>query len=549
MTSFLILLLSINASAAETCKATRETVDVPHSGQYHRMHPSGNYFLYTSGRGVTLVDITDRKKPKEIKTPMQNETYPVEGANGGWELMASPTAGGGGGPKGGMEFYRFSDMTNGAPNSAKPVYQDREFGEWYHSTAELPGSTSDTKKVRMLLFTDRMYKDYEMKTNSEGAVTSSKSIQEGKLCDNIFKRKAPTPEAQKAYDSLIAEIDTLRQQYNRAAIARNNSEARDLSKRIEEKREEAQGALLGPEYVEARKKASELEAKLQALQIQSRNLPELRSSEEKKRNLTNQYNTKISELERDSNIKKLRSDMDELASRYQRSSSQQRPALEMAYRAVGEELERKRSSLRNDSSLEAVRKALADEDKKISEFKRTNSIFQQIATVSREHESANMAVSVMRYGPRINQPILSKDGTYFAGLVGREIHVYKIGEDGNCELAGKTPFQGSKVSFSYPEKGKVPQITFTTEGGASGGYNRRVIVYDLEKNKEVYVSDDKDLNPYYPGFTKDGRVMFQTNKGVTIVDPTQAPGSNVVCNNTSSSKSTEGEGMGMGGRQ
>ena len=441
------------------CVPPKENIEIRHSGQYHRMHPSGNYFIYTSGNSANLVDITDRSKPKDLRTDLKLETYPVESANGGWSLLASPLSAGGQG----MNFFNFNDVLNGQQGQVKPVYKDQQFGEWYHSTAELPGSTVDNKKVRMLLYSNRRFKDYNMKIGSNGAVDSATTLQTGQICDNIFKPFLKTEEQKTKY---LLNRDAI----NRLEIQLRNltgDEAKELSKQISQARLNAEGEYYGPEYVENRKKRLEI---------------------------TNKIDELNSVVVNGTSSKDLEARRSEISQIYQNS--------------------------RNNTEREQLAKEYNEIEVKLRTLRLNNPNVKRINELSSEAQVLDNDLWIIKDGKQFANPVLSKDGTLVAGLVGSKLEVYKIKDDNSCELVGKPEHRASKVSFSYPEKGKLPKIVYTAES-ASSDFNRKVITYDLEKKITTVISSNEDKGAYYPGFTKDGRVMYKIDTGISIVDPEQ----------------------------
>lgn len=166
--------------------------DIPNVGMYHRVHPSGQYIIASGaaeGYGenrVVIIDLTTKNaagKPvaKSVATPMINETYPVEGS---WNLMASPRNFNG--DANGMRYYRMSDVLEKKAD-AKPVMNDPDHDQWYHSAAELPGSTKDKPKFRTMLYSER-YRDYSISFDKNGAVKESTKTETKRACQNLTER-------------------------------------------------------------------------------------------------------------------------------------------------------------------------------------------------------------------------------------------------------------------------------------------------------------------------------------------------------------------------
>jgi len=531
MFAIVSLFIVTNTFAATPCKPARETVEYLHSGQYHRVHPSGNYFLYTNDAGVTLVDITDRQHPKAIKTPMTRETYPVESAAGGWDLLASPRGSGEIGPEGGMDFYLFSDMISGNAQSARPVYTDTKFGEFYHSTAELPGSTSDTKKVRMLLYSSRPYKDYEMKMNQDGKVARVQEIRSGKLCENLFKRRQLSKQEKQAVDKQWREIEALKKEQEQLKKSGKTKEAEKLSAIVEEKNAKADADFFGPEYAAAQKKLPAISAELERATKEYDQLPEVVAARRKSEELMKEYAKKFEALfDSSAAIIKVNAELSAIEAKRKRPGADKR-ALEAQEDEVRTRRHKLEDEIERHPDVVKISKKRAEHAKTRSEFNKTNAVARRVTELTEQQTDLSIQIKIAKEGEQFPQPVLSKDGTYVAGLAMGRLQVFKIEANGDCtRIPNSMAYRGSKVSFSYPEPGKKPQITFTVEAGAFGDFDRKVIVYDLEKDKEVFVSDSlEDTEPYYPGFTKDGRVMFKTKSGMTIVDPAQPRNGNVVC--------------------
>jgi hypothetical protein len=193
------LFLTHPAVLLAKCVAARQVVsypeDLPNVGMYHRVHPSGQYIIASGaaeGVGenrVAIIDLTTKDaegKPvaKAVKTPMINETYPVEGT---WNLLASPRNFNREDSPG-MRYYRLGDVLEKSAD-AKPVMNDPEHDQWYHSAAELPGSTKDKPKFRTMLYGER-YRDYTMSFDKNGVVKESTKSETKRACQNLTDRLA-----------------------------------------------------------------------------------------------------------------------------------------------------------------------------------------------------------------------------------------------------------------------------------------------------------------------------------------------------------------------
>lgn len=113
--------------------------------------------------------------------------------------------------------------------------------------------------------------------------------------------------------------------------------------------------------------------------------------------------------------------------------------------------------------------------------------------------------------PILTQPVLSKDGTLIAGLPTHKTttHVYRIKENGDCDLVKDIGVRTWKVNFSYPEKNKLPMLTYSASGNAANNFLRKAYIYDLESSKSFALTDKDYESDTFPGFTKDGRVIYR----------------------------------------
>ncbi len=192
MKTSLYILLSVVTfeSVYAACVPARRVVDAPDElndiGVYHRVHPSGNYVIASramEGRGenhVAVVDLTNPEQPRVIETPMIDETYPIEGR---WKYLASPRNREETGS--GMRYYPFEGATGvlEAGREANYVMNDADHDQWYHSSAELPGSTDQNFQFRTMLYGNR-YRDYTLTTNSQGVV-STNHTETRNACTNL----------------------------------------------------------------------------------------------------------------------------------------------------------------------------------------------------------------------------------------------------------------------------------------------------------------------------------------------------------------------------
>jgi hypothetical protein len=220
MTNFFSKLIFIGAlmlaikSLGSNCVPLREFIPSNESsnGNYLRVHPSGDYALYSGGRtgGVEIVDFTkigENGKPisKLIKTPMSNEAYPVEGR---WDLIASPY------DKLGMSYYPFNDFADGSiQDKAKisPIFSDKSHDEYYHSSAELPGGKKGNYDFRTTLWKDRWTKDYSVTTDASGKREVKPKGERYQICQNIFA--PPKPKENVDLVKIQAQLTMLENEY------------------------------------------------------------------------------------------------------------------------------------------------------------------------------------------------------------------------------------------------------------------------------------------------------------------------------------------------
>ena len=188
-TIILFLLLSVTAPslfAAEDCSTARTYISlagISEDTYYMRVHPNGNYLLF-SGKSVTLVDLTDKVHPKAIPTQMNREAYPVE-ANNTWKWIASPNHES---PVSYsdhiMKYFDFKDSLSRGRES-KAVYEDPELNQYYHSAAELPGSSASTLHFRTALWYKLQYRDYTVQLDRDGKPTGVEHTKTKSLCSNL----------------------------------------------------------------------------------------------------------------------------------------------------------------------------------------------------------------------------------------------------------------------------------------------------------------------------------------------------------------------------
>lgn len=522
---FLFLTSQLVFSATPQCLPAKEEILIPHEGYYHRIHPSGNYFIYTYTDKSYLVDVTDRKNPKAIQTPMREEAYPVEAPTGGWELIAAPIAGGGHGPRSGTDYFKFENLLD-KKSGTKPSYKDPGHGEYYLSSAELQGSTPTQKKIRTLLYSDREYRDYNLKLNAEGKVISSKKSKVKKLCSNIFKPidfKAP------GYKKFNAEMDAIQKMDEQLSQLVNQGASEDkrakLRSEINARTEAAEIAFYGPEFEKALRKNQELTLIKEKALLELTQTPGYIEIQNEFTELNKEKREIADQVSRDPKVFDYATRLPK-AEALQKNQPSQKHLEKYTQLMVANERAIEEKS--NELGLEKIQNKINALQIKKEKFVANDPIGIKFKELEAEQRDTDMTIWHYRENSNFDNPILSKNGEYVAGLVSGNIHIYKISNNGDCTLEDKTSFRGSKASFSYPEPGKKPKITFTTSGSYAEDYQATGWVYDLETKQTTKLSESYE-NAYYPGFMKDGRVMFKSNNKMVIVDPEQLNGKPATC--------------------
>jgi hypothetical protein len=97
--------------------------------------------------------------------------------------------------------------------------------------------------------------------------------------------------------------------------------------------------------------------------------------------------------------------------------------------------------------------------------------------------------------------------------------IYKILENGDCRLMTEIPFATSKVGFGYKEGPTKDKILLSTG-------DSQALIFDI-KTKESQPISQRGEQTTYPGFTKDGRVIYVSSRlsapdnyevGLVVVD-------------------------------
>ncbi|MBL7555334.1 MAG: hypothetical protein JNM24_05890 [Bdellovibrionaceae bacterium] len=193
-------------------------------GEFLRVNSKGNKVIFgdlaQSGQNRTvLLDIDQQGDEQKhtinrIKTPFNDETYPVDTLSDEWTLIASPNH------DGKMRYYELGEVQKNGGN-AKPVFEDSN-NDYYHSTAELKGSGENRKLVRTLLWKNQKYADYEYTKGDHVKSSSMKPLQSGRVCQNIVMEGLSPSERNeeektrklldKVSDELTLEVSALKAQ-------------------------------------------------------------------------------------------------------------------------------------------------------------------------------------------------------------------------------------------------------------------------------------------------------------------------------------------------
>ncbi len=174
-------------------------------------------------------------------------------------------------------------------------------------------------------------------------------------------------------------------------------------------------------------------------------------------------------------------------------------------------------ALRNQYTLRALGGQDPNVDREVSPFSRASSrqaeqIREQIMAQYRDLSELNEDYFGNSQG-FMEQPILSKNGQEVAGSRdGETISIYRIQNDGNCQLVENLNTGGSKVNFSYPRSGRRGALTFSRTGPSPNppyNHENAVFVYDRDRRQLIRISQSDELEGRYPGFTRDGRVIYR----------------------------------------
>lgn len=494
------------------CVPPRQDFYVPFQGQYHRMHPSGTYFIYTKNKSSFVVDLSNPTAPLYLKSAMREEAYPVEAASGGWDLVAAPVDGGWNGPKGGTEYYRFDDVASSLSDKAKPTYVDSEHGEFYLSSAELPGSSDETKEVRTLLLSDQSFRDYKFEMSSDGSIKKATPGPIKRLCEGAgSESEKPAIWPNRRLQELETKLENI---ISSAQV--NVAEAKAVIEEIflEEKK---QTSHLGESFADKRRARNLILIPLSEATVAVRNFKPYLEALRRNEIATENYSRKTREIE-ESIWQASRDELKSLSKAFQNEKDPrkreelQRKSTEQQARILAE-IDKK---LAASSKLQNLKREMVDASTHLHQLVSSDGPIKVLRDLKQQLASIDTELSWMQ-DRKLRNPILSKDGTHVAGLVNERLHVFKISENGTCEKLLATEFRSSKVSFSYPKRGENLKVTFTAIDGAP---NFRASAYVMDtKTGQAEVISESGEKPYYPGFLLDGRVMYRSGDKMLIVDP------------------------------
>src|SRR5688572_2902186 len=135
----LVSFLCVGQNSIANCIPAKEIVPYTEeygAGAYQRVHPDGDFVMYSAGQ-IKLVDIRTRGEdgkiqPKYTSTPMNDEAYPVEGS---WTLIDYPNHMTADRSSYQMNYYRLDEVVKGESASSLPVFSGPEHNQYYHSSA------------------------------------------------------------------------------------------------------------------------------------------------------------------------------------------------------------------------------------------------------------------------------------------------------------------------------------------------------------------------------------------------------------------------------
>ncbi len=123
----------------------------------------------------------------------------------------------------------------------------------------------------------------------------------------------------------------------------------------------------------------------------------------------------------------------------------------------------------------------------------------------------------------LTKPILSKDAKYVSGMLDGSTRVYKINENKTCTEISNLGADVSKAGFAYPETFKNPVISFYVEDEED--YDKlELYVHDVGSKTTILVDTVRaNTQMGYPGFTKDGRLVYMNDNKIIMTTLKMTP--------------------------
>jgi hypothetical protein len=121
---------------------------------------------------------------------------------------------------------------------------------------------------------------------------------------------------------------------------------------------------------------------------------------------------------------------------------------------------------------------------------------------------------------RFALPMISKDGSEFSGLdhdVGKS-RVYKLKEDGTCDVIEELGFLTGKIAFSYNPRYLAFHVFDKIDGSSTFAFQfistpsntttANIYIRDRQLNKTYKLTNYADGNAMYPEFLPDGDIVY-----------------------------------------
>ncbi len=150
---------------------------------------------------------------------------------------------------------------------------------------------------------------------------------------------------------------------------------------------------------------------------------------------------------------------------------------------------------------------------------KTQEMERQIDVLQNEKDEIQRTVIDPEILGTISAPVLSPNGMEIAFNFEKRVdgkmtppvqQIYKINSDYSCDFMEDLGYETGKVQFSYPQNGKKGSLVFQGSATIEGKkFVNAIVVHDRDQNKtRMLFSGQGSIG--YPGFTKDGRVIFPT---------------------------------------